>query len=104
MARRKGAPRTDQRRSQIRIVMCTSVGVRPQRLSSDSYRGRRCYFLTMRTFEGQPHFTNASVVDDVWFEFLQAAILNKFEILAYCFMHDHLHILVAGLTDDSNRK
>ena len=35
-------------------------------------------------------------------QFLQTAGLESFEILAYCFMPDHLHTLVGGLTEDAD--
>jgi len=34
--------------------------------------------------------------------FIQTATLEGFEILAYCFMPDHLHALVEGLTEDAD--
>jgi putative transposase len=35
-------------------------------------------------------------------QFLRAAREKRFEITAYCFMPDHVHLLVSGLTDDSD--
>ena len=35
-------------------------------------------------------------------QILRAATENRFAILAYCFMPDHLHLLVEGDSDDSD--
>lgn len=49
-------------------------------------------------------FKRADVVTLVWLQILRAALEKGFEILAYCFMPDHLHIVVEGLADDSDLK
>lgn len=56
----------------------------------------------MCTHDRRPHFTDASVVDLTTDQFLQTASAEGFEILAYCFMPDHLHALVQGLTDQAD--
>lgn len=49
-------------------------------------------------------FTSATVVVLVWTQFLRAASEKHFEVAAYCFMPDHLHLVVEGLADDSDLK
>lgn len=42
------------------------------------------------------------MVGDVLVQFQQSAALHSFEILAYCFMPDHLHVVVRGTTSISD--
>jgi len=40
----------------------------------------------------------------VWEQFLRACAEKQFEVLAYCFMPDHVHLVVEGMSDQSNLK
>jgi putative transposase len=95
LARRKAAPYTLNCRRAIR----NATSVRPRRLANRSYVGRCGYFLTLCTFANRACFTDPGVVSDVWLQFVNAADRNHFEVLAYCFMPDHLHLLVEGISD-----
>lgn len=44
----------------------------------------------------------ADCVAAVYLQFLRAAAGSRMAILAYCFMPDHVHLLVEGLSDDSD--
>jgi REP element-mobilizing transposase RayT len=44
------------------------------------------------------------VVDFVLAQFLRAAGDRRVELTAYCFMPDHVHLLIHGQTDDSDCK
>ena len=44
----------------------------------------------------------ADCVAVVYLQFLRAAAGSQMAILAYCFMPDHVHLLVEGLSDDSD--
>jgi putative transposase len=55
------------------------------------------YALAFTTCERQPHFVTAPIVDLVLQQILRAAREHAFQIVAYCFMPDHLHLLVDGL-------
>ncbi|HYT68841.1 MAG TPA: transposase [Vicinamibacterales bacterium] len=68
------------------------------------YRGRYRYVLTFVTFERTAVLTDASIVELVWAQILRAAAEKRFEIIVYCFMPDHLHLIVSGLSDDSDLK
>ena len=70
--------------------------MRPRRLANLSYRGREIYFLTLCSFARRECFTEEAVVDIVRLQFVKAADANDFELLAYCIMPDHLHLLVEG--------
>ena len=69
---------------------------RPNRLDSNSYRGFRPYFLTIGTHARARHFTDPAVVTLVLLQFLQAAASEGFAVIAYCFMPDHVHLVVVG--------
>ena len=38
----------------------------------------------------------------MWLQFAHVAASNDFDVLAYCFMPDHLHLLVKGKTQDAD--
>jgi len=69
-----------------------------------SYVGRLDYSLTYVTDARQAVFTNPAAVDGVREQILRAASENQFEETAYCFMPDHLHLIVTGKTDQSDCK
>ena len=47
-------------------------------------------------------FRDAAVVSLVKAQIMRTAEEQRFTVLEYCFMPDHLHLLVKGLTADSN--
>ena len=69
---------------------------------------RRCYvgphrtFLTFCTHDRRRAFTTVEIVDKVLTQFLRACARDGFEIIAYCFMADHVHLLVGGMRRDSD--
>jgi putative transposase len=67
---------------------------RPRRLSAADYRGPNRYSLTFCTADRQRHFTSALAVDLVLGEFRYTAAHEGYAILVYCFMEDHVHLLV----------
>jgi putative transposase len=69
---------------------------RPPRLTSFDYHGLHRYFLTFCTHERRPIFRDPSVVGLVLDQIRFTAAEHDIENSAYCFMPDHLHILVAG--------
>ncbi len=72
---------------------------RPERLAGYSYLGFQRYFLTFCTFERRPHFTCAEHVACAADQIVRAAEHEQFAVAAYCFMPDHLHLLVEGQTE-----
>jgi putative transposase len=54
------------------------------------------YSLTLCTFKREKRFTCREVVEPARSQLLQSAARFQFEIPAYCFMPDHLHILAVG--------
>lgn len=67
---------------------------RPPRLSSITYREPAAYFLTTCVHERRPEFTSADVVGMTLGFFEREAASNGVAIDAYCFMPDHVHLLV----------
>ena len=77
---------------------------RPEHLRHFDYIGFYRYSLTFCTMQRQRLFVTPPVVDLVLEQFLRGAGEEKFEILAYCFMPDHVHLLVAGIAETSDAK
>jgi putative transposase len=73
----------------------------PRHLPAFDYRGPHRYFLTFCTFNRHRPFTDAAAVHLVRGQFLRAADRYLFA-LAYCFMPDHVRILVEGTREDSH--
>jgi putative transposase len=71
---------------------------------SFAYLGRYSYFLTFVTFERQQVFTDDSNVELTRAQIIRAAAEKHFEVILYCFMPDHLHLIVVGVTDDADLK
>ncbi len=71
------------------------------RLEKFDYKGPFGYFLTSNTHERRPILVNewAQLSVDLLHESADDA---KFGLLAYCFMPNHFHLLVEGLSEDSN--
>jgi len=68
------------------------------------YVGKQHYFLTFSTDHRSTLFTTSGAVDVALSQFLRAAREQHFEMTAYCFMPDHAHVLVRGLTERSDAK
>ena len=69
------------------------------RLTSFSYEGSYAYHLILNTRGGLPSFEEGCLVA-VCLECLAASASRYgFQIVAYCFMPAHLHLLVAGAHD-----
>jgi putative transposase len=76
--------------------------MRRSRLATFSYIGFHRYSLTFCTIAGQQVFTSWTVVTPTLSQILRVAEREGFAVLAYCFMPDHLHLLVEGRRDDAN--
>ena len=75
---------------------------RPKRLSNRSYVGQAQYFLTFCVRDRRSVFVETSVVNDTLAQIQRTANEELFAVLAYCFMLDHLHLLVRGLDRKSD--
>jgi putative transposase len=74
----------------------------PKRLRSFDYLGSHEYFLTWCCHNRQPLFRESVAVDLVLAQILRAAEETELDVLAYCFMPDHVHLLVAGRHSNSD--
>src|SRR5262245_19396483 len=77
---------------------------RPEHLKGFDYVGFHRYHLRFCTHERQPLFSNADVVDLVLRQISRSATENAFAVIAYCFMPDHLHLLIDGQSEASECK
>jgi putative transposase len=75
---------------------------RPKRLEGFSYRGPHRYLLTFRIENRQPLFVEADLVGCAVRQFDRTAGEEQFAILADCLMPDHAHLVVEGLSEDSD--
>lgn len=66
------------------------------RLPRSSYLGRQWYFLTACTQDRVPRLNDTALVDEHLKILALRAREECFDIQAYCFMPDHLHLLVSG--------
>jgi len=75
---------------------------RPPRFRRFSYLGHHRYLLTFCTIYRARLFEDAAVVNSALNQIRITARLERFALLAYCFMPDHLHLLVEGLDETSD--
>ena len=71
------------------------------RLESFDYTGPYAYSITINAEGGRPHFRDARFVRFCIGTLHERAAVHAFEVLAYCFMPNHAHLLVLGLTECS---
>jgi putative transposase len=74
----------------------------PPHLPDFSYVGKYLYSLRFRTHDDTTYFKNAENVSLAYAQILRAVTQHAFEITVYCFMPDHVHLLVEGLMDGSD--
>ena len=75
---------------------------RPTRLCGFDYIGPYRYFLTICVRDRRDAFADAQVVAATLAQFRRIASRCQFAILAYCFMPDHVHVLVEGTSNESD--
>ena len=77
---------------------------RPPRIKGFDYLGCVCYFLTFCTLDRRTTFRDTAAVDLALAQFRRTTRLWSFATLAYCFMPDHVHLLIEGTTPAANLK
>ncbi len=75
---------------------------KPEHLKTFNYLGLYRYFLTFCSNQRRQLLVSHDHVDLVLAQILRAAGDEHFALIAYCFMPDHLHLLVEGQQDDSD--
>ncbi|PIZ17887.1 hypothetical protein COY52_02300 [Candidatus Desantisbacteria bacterium CG_4_10_14_0_8_um_filter_48_22] len=73
------------------------------RLKGFDYTGTHAYFITILTHERKEIFISPETVNNV-LSILKETILQDFNIAAYCFMPDHLHLLLLSKSPKSDLK
>ena len=89
----------------VGTVPCTSQCMRtnrPERLETFDYVGLHQYFLTFCGYDRDRLFVKADAVDLVRTQIARAGVERSIEVIAYCFMPDHVHLLVEGKREDSD--
>jgi putative transposase len=66
------------------------------RLPRDAYQGPRQFAVTVVTWQRQQAFTEAAAVESCLALLEATAEERGFTVLVYCFMPDHLHVVVEG--------
>jgi REP-associated tyrosine transposase len=73
-----------------------------RRLPGFDYVGPHAYSITCCTFSRRSWFTAAATVEAVRLELIQSSAEDCFAVLAYCFMPDHVHLLLEGTSPTSD--
>jgi len=66
------------------------------RIKEFDYTGCHAYFVTICTFNKETYFKNEKIINKILNYLKPEADRLKFLIYAYCFMPDHLHLLLIG--------
>ena len=74
------------------------------RLQSFDYTGQYAYAITINTVGGRAYFSEDRFLQFCVRTLLERAVVHEFEVLAYCFMANHVHLLVRGLAAASRLK
>jgi putative transposase len=74
----------------------------PTRLPDFPYVGRVGYSLRFATRHRTPHFTNEALIAGALQQILRTCDEDAFALIAYCFMPDHVHLAVHGLTEGAD--
>ena len=77
---------------------------RPPHLTHFDYTGYHRYSLTFCTDRRKPLFTGRRAVELVLSQIARAASEQDFAVIAYCFMPDHLHLVVHGQSEAADCK
>jgi putative transposase len=75
---------------------------KPHRLAGFNYRGRFRIFITCCTKQRHLAFSETAACEFLLTQLQAQAKAGDFEILAYCWMPDHVHLLLGGVAADSD--
>jgi putative transposase len=75
-----------------------------RRLAGFEYRGPFRYFITLTAYKEKPFFANERVVAETVRALSETAGRYAFDVLCYCFMPEHTHLLVEGRPDSDLRE
>ena len=80
----------------------TTFHRKPNRLARGAYIGRRANFLTLCTNGRAKTFSDHAIIILLLDILHGTCAAHFFEVYAYCFMPDHLHLILVGTRDSSN--
>jgi putative transposase len=66
------------------------------RVDLEFYRQKRIYFLTICCFNGQEILRNEQIVNELLKKLMECCKTHEFTNYVYCFMPDHVHLLLGG--------
>lgn len=75
---------------------------RPRLKDRESYKGAKGYFITIGTYNRRRLFVNDAVVASAVQYLRDIAQKEQFDVAVYCFMPDHLHIVIIGRNEHSS--
>jgi len=79
------------------LMRCMSLG-HPEPLRGFDYIGFHYYALTWSCKDRKAHFSQRDRVELVLAQFLRACAKAEMELTAYCFMPDHVHKVIKGIS------
>ena len=75
---------------------------RPPRVKGFDYVGCQRYLITLTTRFRAPTFADAPIARALAAQIAPFFAARAFEVLAYCVMPDHVHLLLEGVADDAD--
>jgi putative transposase len=72
------------------------------RLPQASYLGRQIYFVTICSAQRRSVFTDSGLVALVLDVLRVKCSVHSFSVYAFCFMPNHIHLVLLGASDHSN--
>ena len=74
------------------------------RLKDFDYKGYYVYFITCNTYKDRKYFKDEETIKEI-VDILKDVIEQYgFKLICYCFMPNHLHLLVGGISEMSSLK
>ena len=74
------------------------------RLNTFGYRGAYRYFVTITAYMENHTFRDGDIVNICVAALSEVAGIHKFDVLCYCFMPEHLHVLLEGQEESNLRE
>ena len=74
------------------------------RLKNFDYKGYHCYFVTICTHNKAPLFEDDSLVRELIKTLRDKSDAFGFKVMVFCFMPDHIHLLLQGDSPDCDLK
>ncbi len=72
------------------------------RLKDFDYKGYYAYFITCNTYKDSDYFKDRKTIEKI-IDILRSVIReHKFRLICYCFMPNHLHMLIEGIGEESS--